>query len=169
MFSVKYIYSFTYFNKNLTLLLTFHIIFYEFIRYTSKMKKITLNTPCPCGSHIKYKKCCALYHKGAFPKTALALMKSRYTAYVRADSRYIIQTTHPDNSDYTDDAKSWKESIENFSKITEFLGLEIIDFFDGNEQAWVEFKAKLSTGDMVEKSHFFKVNGRWLYHSGEFN
>ena len=133
------------------------------------MKKITPNSPCPCGSHVKYKKCCAMYHKGALPKTALELMKSRYVAYAVGDASYIIKTTHFNNSDYTDDIKAWKSSIELFSKETEFLGLEVLEFIDGVEEAFVTFKAKLSSGDMVEKSRFLKVEGRWLYENGEFS
>ncbi len=130
------------------------------------MKKTTPNTPCPCGSRIKYKKCCAIYHKGALAKTALELMKSRYVAYAVGDASYIIKTTHPNNPDYSEDTKSWKESIELFSNKTEFLGLEIVEFIDGEEEAFVTFKAKLSSGDMEEKSRFLKVNGRWFYESG---
>ncbi len=130
------------------------------------MKKTTPNTPCPCGSRVKYKKCCAIYHKGALPKTALELMKSRYVAYAVGDASYIIKTTHPNNPDYSEDTKAWKSSIELFSKETEFLGLEIVEFIDGEEEAFVTFKAKLSSGDMEEKSRFLKVNGKWFYESG---
>ena len=132
------------------------------------MKKISPNKPCPCGSHKKYKKCCLIYHKGARAKTALLLMKSRYVAYVVGDSAYIIKTTHPNNSDYTDNIESWRDSIELFSSSTEFLGLEILEFIDGESEAFVTFKAKLSSGDMVEKSRFLKVEGRWLYESKFF-
>ncbi len=133
------------------------------------MKKITPNTPCPCGSYVKYKKCCAIYHKGALPKTALELMKSRYTAYAVGDASYIMKTTHLNNPDYTENVKAWKASIELFSKETEFLGLEIVEFIDGEEEAFVTFKAKLSSGDMVEKSRFLKVSNFWLYESGTFS
>lgn len=130
------------------------------------MKKLSPNAPCPCGSTQKYKKCCAIYHKGALPKNALLLMKSRYSAYAAGDSKYIIKTTHPNNSDYTDDIKSWKQSINAFSKQTEFLELEILEFIDGEEEAFVSFKAKLSSGEMLEKSRFLKLENRWLYESG---
>ena len=82
------------------------------------------------------------------------------------DSAYIVKTTHPNNIDQSDDVKSWRESIELFSKTTEFLGLEIIEFVDGKDEAFVTFRAKLSTGDMVERSRFLRVEGRWLYESG---
>jgi len=133
------------------------------------MQKITSNTPCPCGSKIKYKKCCAIYHKGAVPKTALLLMRSRYSAYATYNSAYIVKTTHCDNVDYTLDTKAWKESINDFSKTTDFLALEIVAFTDGEEEAFVTFKAKLSSGNMLEKSRFLKLNGFWLYESGEVN
>ncbi len=132
------------------------------------MKKTSPNTPCPCGSYQKYKKCCQIYHKGANPKTALLLMKSRYVAYVVGDSAYIVKTTHPNNSDYSDEVKAWRESIELFSRNTEFLGLEILEFEDGEEEAFVTFRAKLSSGDMVERSRFLKMEGRWLYERGAF-
>jgi SEC-C motif-containing protein len=131
------------------------------------MKKISPNASCPCGSKNKYKKCCLIYHKGSKPKTALLLMKSRYTAFAVGDSTYIVKTTHEDNPDFTFDVKTWKEGIKNFTDATEFLGLEILEFIDGEEEAFVTFKASLSSGDMTEKSLFLKVDGMWLYESGE--
>jgi len=126
------------------------------------------NMLCPCDSGNKYKKCCSKYHKGAFAPDALSLMKSRYSAYAVGDSSYIIKTTHPDNSDYTSNIKNWKESILSFSKQTSFLSLEIIDFIDGEEEAFVTFNARLSSGDLKEKSRFLKLYGRWLYADGVF-
>lgn len=122
---------------------------------------------CPCGSGHKYKKCCSKYHQGTFAPDALSLMRSRYCAYAVGDSRYIIKTTHPDNSDYTADIKNWEESILNFSRQTHFLGLEIIDFTKGEEEAFVTFIAHLSSGDLKEKSRFLKHNGQWVYMDGE--
>jgi len=37
-----------------------------------------VNRPCPCGSHIKYKKCCRPFHKDKIAKDALHLMKSHF-------------------------------------------------------------------------------------------
>jgi len=129
------------------------------------MKKITSNTLCPCGSKVKYKKCCSKYHKGALAPTALLLMKSRYSAYAVGNSAYIVKTTHPSNSDFTKNSKEWKKSIDTFSFNTDFLGLEILEFIEGEEESFVAFKAKLSSGEMVEKSRFLKVDGAWLYES----
>lgn len=134
--------------------------------------KISGNAFCPCGSQKKFKKCCRTYHFGENPSNALDLMKSRYSAYAANDSNYIIKTTHRDNKDYTKDTQSWKESIHDFFDHTEFKNLEILEFVDGEEVAFVTFRATLFQGaidvSFTEKSKFVKANDLWLYHSGEF-
>lgn len=130
------------------------------------MKKLSSNDPCPCGSGVKYKKCCARFHKGALAPDALSLMKSRYSAYAVGDARYIIRTTHPENPDYSEDRKAWREEILNFCRANDFLGLEILDFSSIDEKrATVEFVATLSGGVIREKSLFLMEDGEWLYHS----
>ena len=126
--------------------------------------KFSVNSKCPCGSGKKYKKCCQIFHKGAKPKDALTLMKSRYSAYAVGDVNYIKKTTH-ENSPYFLDKK---EDIEKFCKNEEFLGLEIVEFVDGEKEAFVTFNAKLRSGELKEKSKFLKENGVWFYLSGEF-
>ncbi|MFT7880310.1 MAG: YchJ family metal-binding protein [Sulfurimonas sp.] len=130
------------------------------------MAKVSPNIPCPCGSKKKYKKCCAIYHKGALAPNALLLMKSRYSAYATGNAEYIIKTTHPENPDYTDDHKSWKKEIDLFTQHTEFLGLKIMEFIKGEMEAYVTFEASLSSGVLIEKSRFLKCDGRWLYVDG---
>jgi SEC-C motif-containing protein len=130
--------------------------------------KINPNAKCPCGSKQKYKRCCYLNHEGVEPADALGLMITRYSAYAAGDSSYIIRTTHPDNPDFNEDRKIWAKEIDYFCSSTEFLGLEVVDFVDGETEAFVEFKAKLSGGVVHEKSRFLKVKGRWLYVDGEF-
>ena len=130
------------------------------------MAKVSPNIPCPCGSQKKYKKCCAVYHKGALAPNALILMKSRYSAYATGNADYIIKTTHPENPDFTTERTSWKKDIDIFSKHTEFGGLKIIEFIDGEEEAYVTFEASLSSGLLTEKSRFLKSDERWLYVDG---
>ena len=77
-------------------------------------------------------------------------------------------TTHPNNPDYTDDKERWRESILAFSQNTQFLGLKILEFIDGEDEAFVTFEAKLDGGILKEKSRFLKEKGKWLYESGEF-
>lgn len=134
--------------------------------------KISGNSFCPCGSLKKYKKCCRVFHFGETPSNALDLMKSRYSAYVANDALYIINTTHKDNIEYTQDTKAWKESINSFSKYSDFKSLEILDFIAGEEVSYVTFKATIFQGaidsSFIEKSKFIKEDAKWLYHSGEF-
>ncbi len=132
------------------------------------LKKIGKNTLCPCGSGQKYKKCCYIYHQGALAKDALSLMKSRYSAYAVGDVNYIIKTTHPSNSDYLEDTKLWKKQIKDFCNSVSFDNLEILEFIDGKNEAFVTFRATLSGKFMVEKSRFLKINSSWLYIEGEF-
>ncbi|CAA6803180.1 MAG: Unknown protein [uncultured Campylobacterales bacterium] len=107
------------------------------------------------------------YHKGAAPKNALLLMKSRYCAYATQNSNYIIKTTHKNNDDFTEDKAKWNKSIKAFCTQTEFLGLEIIKADLNDDISYVTFKAKLSTGDILEKSRFVFEDGVWLYESGD--
>ena len=44
----------------------------------------------------------------------------------------------------------------------------ILEFIDGENEAFVTFKAHLNDGYMVEKSRFLKIDNRWLYVDGEF-
>jgi len=133
--------------------------------------KILPNITCPCGSKIKYKKCCQVFHKGKLAKTALELMKSRYSAFYVGDANYIIKTTHKGNSDFTLDIKQWKNDILSFSKNSNFKKLTILDFIDLGLEAFVTFRVELyidnKDNSFVEKSRFLKNNNQWLYVDGE--
>ena len=135
--------------------------------------KFSPNDICPCGSLKKYKKCCKPFHdKITFPKTALELMKSRFSAFAVLIADYIIFTTHENNSDYISDLKSWNQDIMNFSKNTRFERLEILDFIEGEVESFVTFKATLFQDkndiSFIEKSRFLKVEGIWKYVDGQF-
>ena len=129
----------------------------------------SVNKPCPCHSGKKYKKCCLPYHKGMLPQTAKELMHSRYCAYALHLSNYIIHTTHPQNPDFQEDTKTWATQIDAFTHATTFVDLEILGVEESEKEAFVTFKATFQDSTMREKSRFFKVEGKWLYHSGEFN
>ena len=135
--------------------------------------KFSPNDICPCGSLKKYKKCCKPFHdKITFPKTALELMKSRFSAFAVLIADYIIFTTHENNSDYISDLKSWNQDIMNFSKNTRFERLEILDFIEGEVESFVTFKATLFQDkndiSFIEKSRFLKTEGIWKYVDGQF-
>ena len=126
---------------------------------------------CPCSSQKLYQECCKPYHDGALPENALKLMRSRYSAYAMHKAGYIIQTTHPKNRAYEKDLVEWEKKILEFCSATRFNGLEIVEFIDGHERAYVTFIAHLRNewGDASfrEKSTFEKVGDQWLYWAGE--
>ena len=135
--------------------------------------KFSPNDTCPCGSLKKYKKCCKPFHdKINFPKTALELMKSRFSAFAVCNNEYIISTTHENNPDFTQDLKSWNNDILNFSQNTRFEKLEILEFIDDKIESFVTFKATLFQDktdiSFIEKSRFLKVEGIWKYVDGQF-
>ncbi len=99
-------------------------------------------------------------------------MRSRYSAFILKNYKYIINTTHKENSDFTDDLLNWQKDILNFCESCEFRGLKILEFIDGENEAFVTFHATIfcesQDNSFTEKSRFMKVNNKWLYHSGEF-
>lgn len=135
--------------------------------------KFSANDNCPCGSLIKYKKCCKPFHEDIkTPINALELMKSRYCAYAIEKSEYIILTTQQNNRDFNTDTKVWNNDILDFSRNTKFEKLEILEFIDGQTESFVTFKANITQNkqdvSFIEKSRFVKENGKWQYIDGEF-
>ncbi len=126
---------------------------------------------CPCGSGKSYEECCQPFHQGLLPDTALKLMRSRYAAYALNLPDYIIKTTHPTHSQYCRDLALWRRQISEFSLHTHFKKLEILDFKEVENEATVTFVAHLLQNEQdvtfTEKSWFDKVDGVWLYRSGE--
>lgn len=131
-----------------------------------------VHSSCPCGSKKTYINCCKQFHDGKNPETALELMKSRFTAFVVGDVDYIINTTHEDNIEYSNDKSKWRDDIQDVINSTDFNKLEILEFIDGEEEAYVTFKLGLKQKGLdtsfIEKSKFLKIDGKWLYRSGEF-
>ena len=57
---------------------------------------VPAEAPCPCGSGKPLAACCGQYlDGGAWPETAEALMRSRYTAYALGNYPWLVETTHP--------------------------------------------------------------------------
>ncbi|HEU0030695.1 MAG TPA: YchJ family metal-binding protein [Kofleriaceae bacterium] len=124
---------------------------------------------CPCGSGLARDACCQRYLDGVPAPTALALMRSRYTAYVVGAIDYLIDTQDESTRDTVDRA-----AITKWSKQTLWLGLEIVDTVDGSErdrQGVVEFVARGVTRGAPfaqrERSRFRRTGGRWYYVDGK--
>jgi SEC-C motif-containing protein len=125
-----------------------------------------LNRKCPCGSGLKYKKCCQVYHLGKRAPNALILMKSRYSAYAFSQLKYIEKTTYQIKENLED----FRRQVLAFSQNTDFKGLKILNFSDEGDKAFVTFHAQLSSSkqdlSFTEKSSFIKENDTWYYVEG---
>ena len=98
-------------------------------------------------------------------------MRSRYSAYAKHLSDYIIHTTHPENPSAQSDPLLWTQQILLFTRSTQFCGLKILEVSEAEDEAFVTFTAYLKQGtrdaSFTEKSTFRRQAGRWLYVSGE--
>jgi SEC-C motif-containing protein len=123
---------------------------------------------CPCGSGAAAAACCDPLLAGTPAATALALMRSRYTAYVRGAIDYLIETHDPSTRGSIDRA-----GITDWSRQTEWLGLEIVDTVrggEGDDDGIVEFIARGRTRGAPfahrERSRFRRRDGVWYYVDG---
>lgn len=125
---------------------------------------------CYCGNKESFENCCGRYLSGnQKAPTALALMKSRYSAFVTKNIDYLVETAHP-----TLNAK--KASLLEWANHVTWLKLEVISSTAGNGNhtaGEVEFKAYYREGlknDIQhEKSLFTKENDTWYYTKGFIN
>lgn len=128
---------------------------------------------CPCGSWEKYERCCEPLHQGEAPASALALMRSRYSAYALGLVDYLIKTTHPKHKDSKTPIAKKRQRIQQFSESTDFNGLDILAVEEGEPISMVTFRAHLSRDGIdcsfTEKSSFEKWQGRWCYVKGEIS
>ena len=121
---------------------------------------------CPCNPGVAYADCCAPLHAGEPAATAEALMRSRYSAYVRGDSGYLLATWHPSTRPLELDLNAGPQ--------TRWLGLEVKHReMTGPDTATVEFVARYKVGGapavrLHELSRFVREEGRWYYLDGEF-
>jgi len=121
---------------------------------------------CPCGLGAEYETCCEKFHTGVeFPQTAEALMRSRYSAFVKHEIAYLKETTWPVYQKKFDEA-----GYSTRAKDSIWLGLTIVSTEDGREEdtkGAVTFIAKSMMGgemqEQHEKSLFKKKQGRWYY------
>jgi len=126
---------------------------------------------CPCGSGAGFDACCGPVIDGEPARTAEALMRSRYTAYVLGDLDHIENTHAEDVRDAFN-----RSSAESTARSVEWVGLDIRGGEDGGEDddtGTVEFAARFrKDGDLQvhhEISNFRREQGRWVYVDGKMN
>lgn len=127
-------------------------------------------TACPCQSDLPFAACCGPILNGAPAPTALALMRSRYTAYARGDVAYLARTLAPEHRAGFDMA-----DVSAGMKTTQWLGLEILDTTAGGtdeDTGIVEFLARFQAQGqnhaLHERSRFRRdEKDGWVYVDGE--
>jgi SEC-C motif-containing protein len=119
---------------------------------------------CPCGSGRAYADCCGRYHAGEHAPDAEALMRSRYSAFVKGLEPYLLATWHPSTRPATLDLDA--------APRPQWLGLAVKAHTPLDaDHATVEFVARYKLNGRAfrlhETSRFERVDGRWLYVDGE--
>lgn len=123
-------------------------------------------TPCPCSPEQNLAACCGRYHAGEKAPTAVALMRSRYSAFALGLTDYIRDTTHPAQQESLD-----MDEIAAWSKTSHWLGLEVHQHGPLKAQPpqhFVEFTAHWQDVDGQlqqhhERSVFVRTKGRWYF------
>ena len=118
---------------------------------------------CPCGSGLAYHTCCGRFlEQKQPPPTAEALMRSRYTAYVRGNAKYLYRT-------WDQKTRPTFQSLKGMPPVN-WMGLEVIGTQAGgvdDAEGEVEFIARyMEQGQlrvMREVSRFRRDKGRWVY------
>jgi SEC-C motif domain protein len=127
---------------------------------------MTPPTPCPCGNPLAYADCCGSYHAGHAQQPApdaLALMRSRYSAYALGLTDYLLATWH---------ASTRPASLQAEPAACRWLGLEVRrHLLHDDDHASVEFVARSKLGGRANRLHetsrFVREAGRWFYVDGE--
>ncbi len=125
--------------------------------------------PCPCGSGLWFAKCCKQIISGKkVAETAEQLMRSRYTAYTRANIAYIQASMTVPAAEGFD-----AESAQQWAQEAQWQKLRILKTTGGgteDQNGTVEFSAEYrldgQTHTLRENSRFIRQNQRWLYYDG---
>lgn len=116
--------------------------------------------PCPCGTGLSYDACCGPYHLGAAAPTPEALMRSRFSAFNKKMSGYLMASWHPES----------RPTELDLSQSPHWTRLEVLDTSQILDQGTVHFKAIYRSGSawgyLEEVATFVRQGEQWLYLSG---
>jgi len=120
---------------------------------------------CYCGSGKTFDLCCNIYISGKEKApTALALMKSRYSAYAAQQADYLLATTHSSERKYYS-----REEILKWAAANQWQKLEIISSTENTVKFKAYFKDQNGSNQVhYEFSTFKKEKDSWYYIDGKF-
>ncbi|MBF0433207.1 MAG: YchJ family protein [Fibrobacteria bacterium] len=136
----------------------------------TKTEKDSATTLCPCGTGKAYADCCEPIITGTIiAETAEAMMRSRYSAYVKGEIQHIINTIHSSKkTDYDE------KGIRKWSEGSVWVSLEIVNCQEGtssDDSGTVEFIAHYRSKGLMQKHHelatFKKEGEKWTFFEGE--
>lgn len=125
---------------------------------------------CPCGSGHDYAACCEPVLSGAMrATTAEALMRARYSAYIKGNISFLGESL------YTASRHDWDEAAtRKWAEQSQWLGLEVLSTENGREdddEGTVEFVASYKEDGLLKQHHenslFRKEDGSWFYVDGQ--
>ena len=120
---------------------------------------------CYCGKDTSFEQCCGpiIDHREK-AETAEQLMRSRYSAFVVQDERWLLESWHAET----------RPSRVRFDNKQQWIGLQIKNTQKGSKQdstGEVEFVARFKVdGKAVrlhENSRFEFIEGQWFYKDGD--
>ena len=127
--------------------------------------------PCPCTSGRILGECCGPYLAGGEPPDAVALMRSRYTAFALGVPGHLWRTLHATHADRARSEAELLRALEKASRTFKYRGLWILDHAESAPRAQVLFQVKLwqsgQDRSFLEKSEFLHDGTGWRYLSGE--
>ena len=121
---------------------------------------------CPCDPTRAYADCCGRWLEGPLrgqAPDAEALMRSRYSAFVRRDLDYLRDTWH---------ASTRPAVLEPLPRRLRWLGLDVRRHeAQDPDHAIVEFVARSEFHGRADRLHetsrFVREDGRWYYLDGD--
>lgn len=130
--------------------------------FMSRRDPAPLPDACPCGRPATYADCCGRYHHGPLALMAPdpeSLMRSRYSAFVKDERAYLLDTWHP---------SARPAVIEPPEPGLQWLGLDVKRAeLHGPDRGLVEFVARSKLGGRAHRLHeiseFVREGGRWFY------
>jgi SEC-C motif-containing protein len=125
---------------------------------------------CLCGSSSSFDTCCGPYLNGASAPTAEALMRSRYSAFVKGDLDYIEKTcAGPARLTFD------KAILSQTLLLTQWIDLLISDRTDGqvgDTTGYVTFTVRFRENGQLfsqtERSEFRRIGDEWRYWAGDY-
>ncbi|SHM33741.1 SEC-C motif-containing protein [Flavobacterium saccharophilum] len=128
-------------------------------------RRLMENKKCFCDTGLLFNECCGLYlDNNQKAPSALALMRSRYSAYATHNADYLLETTHISERQYYS-----KDEILKWATSNKWQKLEILS----SSEETVEFKAYFIDSNGKPQTHYefstFKFeNNAWYYVDGKF-